>query len=183
VTVNAEADSGTASASTREIWAALARDALIDTAHAYNSVITYKELSELVQERSGVRTRQLMTHWVSDVLGRVARDCGSREEPILSALCVDSTGSVGAGYLAAVRDVQGELTGDPDDHAASERLACYGHFGAVLPRGGGLPTLTPQVQRARDRKSALRMAASREPTICPHCYIAVPASGICENCD
>ena len=36
----------------------------------------------------------------------------------------------GAGYVKAVVAVRGELEGDPDDHAAAERLACYRAFGA-----------------------------------------------------
>ena len=174
-----EADTAT----TEELWAAQARNALIETAGSYNSVITYKELSELVQERSGVTTSQLMHHWIGGVLGHVTQECAERDEPNLSSLCVDSTGSVGAGYVTAVGKVHGKLEGNADDHAAAERLRCYGHFGATLPAGGGFPELTPQVQRKRDRESAVRMAAIREPGICPTCNTAVPASGVCDYCD
>jgi hypothetical protein len=168
---------------TKALWATHARDVLVDVARGYNGVVTAAELSALVQERSGMTTRQLTSHWIGDVLGRVARECRDRSEPNLAALCVYATGSVGSSYPASVKSFGGELDGDADNHAAAERLQCYRHFGATIPMGGGYPTLTPQLQRKRDRASTLKMAAIREPKICPTCNMALPASGICDNCD
>ena len=116
--------------------------------------------------------------------GRVARVCADRGEPLLSALCVNESGSVGAGYAKAVIAVRGELVGDPDDHAADERLACYRAFGAVMPDDGGNPALAPQVAAVRDRERA-RRAATRpqfEGQVCPSCNMAIPATGVCDNC-
>lgn len=168
----------------RATWALAARDALIETARVYHSVITYKELSTYVQERSKVKTNQLMHYWIGDVLGRVAKDCGERGEPILSALAVDSTGSVGASYASSVSSVLGDDIGDPDDHAARERLACYGHFGATIPRGGGVPALTPALQKRRERAKKTAAANPDKPlNVCPTCNTLLPASGVCDYCD
>ena len=102
----------------RSAWAGAAREILLEVAGRYHALVTYRELAGLVQLRTGIRTNQLVHYWIGDVLGRVARVCADRGEPLLSALCVKEDGSVGAGYAKAVIDVRGELVGDPDDHAA-----------------------------------------------------------------
>ncbi len=45
-------------------WIPLASDELVATARKYGAVITYLELSERVQEVSGVQTRTLLTNWI-----------------------------------------------------------------------------------------------------------------------
>ncbi|MGA8247507.1 MAG: hypothetical protein WB797_11420, partial [Nocardioides sp.] len=122
----------------RAAWAEAARPILIDVAHHYHAVITYKELAAEVQRVSGIRTKQMAHYWIGDVLGRVSRDSTTREEPLLSSLCVNAEGSVGDGYAAAVTAADGEAPGDGDDHAAQQRLACYRFFEAAdLPAAGG----------------------------------------------
>jgi hypothetical protein len=166
----------------RAAWTPAARDVLIGIAGKYHAVITFKELAASVQETTGIRTKQMMHHWVGDVLGRVAADCVSRDEPLLSALCVTADGSVGDGYAVVVTTVRGTAPADGDDHAALERLACYKFFGANIPAGGGNPALTARLSARRTR---LRKIAHEERVIplCSKCQIAVPPSGICDNCD
>ncbi|SNQ46797.1 hypothetical protein FRACA_1560007 [Frankia canadensis] len=90
------------------VWAEAARDALISVAHRYHAVTTYGELAEEVQRASGIRTTMLQMHWIGGVLGRVAEDCASRGEPLLSALCVQKQGgTVGDGYAGAVEATRG----------------------------------------------------------------------------
>src|SRR3712207_8305122 len=89
------------------VWTHEARERLIETAGSYHAVITYGELAEDVQARSGLRTKQLPWHWIGEVLGAVADDCARRDEPILSALCVHRDGTVGDGYAKAVHRVRG----------------------------------------------------------------------------
>lgn len=167
----------------RSTWALAAREVLITTAGSYHAVITYKELAALVQERALIRTDQRTHYWIGDVLGRVARDCAARNEPMLSSLCVDATGSVGKGYAAAVGELRDLSTVDADDHAAQERLLCYRHFEADLPKGGGVPALTPQLRERRDRAFARVVVSDKMPTICATCNMALPASGQCDYCD
>ena len=59
-------------------------------------MITSKELAAPVMERSNINTKRPTHYWIGDVLGRVAADCAERDEPLLSSLCVNAEGSVGA---------------------------------------------------------------------------------------
>ncbi|GAB2874712.1 hypothetical protein [Nocardioides pacificus] len=165
----------------RKEWADAARAVLIETAGRYGAVVTYKQLGGLVRERTGIRTGQLMHYWIGEVLTRVARDCAEREEPILSSLCVNASGSVGNGYALAVSEIHGDAPDDHDDHAAEERLACHHHFGADIPDDGGSATLTPQVITLRDRLRKQRLAEKAVP-LCPNCHMALPATGECDYC-
>lgn len=168
--------------SMRAQWAEAARTHLVKTAKQYGALVTYKELAEHVQSATGLRTKKLAHHWIGDVLARTAAESAAREEPILSALCVNAAGSVGDGYAVAVQSVLGETPSDADDHAAQQRFECYRFFGASMPAGGGFPALSPKLTTARDREAKARMAA-RPVAVCPKCQLAVPASGICDNCD
>jgi len=165
----------------RSAWAESARGVLIEPASSYGATVTTKQLSEQVQNRTHIRTQQLTHYWIGDVLGRVARDCAERDEPNLSALCVNADGSVGDAYAPIVTELTGAKVGDPDDHAAKERLACYHHFGADIPADGGRPQLTDRLAAARTRS---RKAAkdARPADVCPACNMALPATGVCDNC-
>ena len=133
-------------------WVVYARPALERSARTYHATITYKELAETVQTESGVRTRRLLQHWIGDVLGTVARECHAKGEPLLSALCVRSDGTVRPDTgVAVVENFGGEPPEDLDMHAANERFRCYQYFGASMPPDGGRPALTRQVVAARQR--------------------------------
>lgn len=162
--------------------AAAARVMLLDTARVYGSFVTSKELGAYISEETGDTTRQLLQHWIGGVLRAVAEECASLGEPVLTALCVDASGSVGKGYAEAVLAAQGVTPDDPDQHAAEERLRCYTFFGANLPAGGGFPSLTPKLTTSRARAKKLQREA-RPLTLCPTCQLVVPPSGICDNCD
>lgn len=165
----------------RKEWAEAARAVLIETAGRYGAIVTYKQLGGLVRERTGIRTGQLMHYWIGDVLARVALDCAERGEPLLSALCVNASGSVGNGYAQALSQIQGQTPDDHEDHAAEERLACHHHFGAEMPDHGGVATLTPQIVTLRDRLRKQRLADKAVP-LCPNCHMALPATGECDYC-
>jgi hypothetical protein len=184
----------------RETWALAARMLLEETARDYHALVTYQELADYVQSRSRIRTRQPMRYWIGDVLFRVNQACAEKREPFLGALCVNAAGSVGDGYQVAIEELRRETMADPDDHAAAERLECYRWFGADLPPGGGEPALAPALQATREGRSAPRPARSSSrapaaprarkvaaadvaPKICPTCFMALPANGVCDNCD
>jgi hypothetical protein len=166
----------------RAAWALAARDSLADVARSYRAVITSKELAALVQERTRITTNQLTQHWIGDVLARVAMDCAAREEPNLASLCVNSLGSVGDGYLVAVEKATGDVPDDGDVHAADERLECYRFHKAVrLPEDGGTAALTPRLAASRAR--ARKVAREAVPVnTCPSCFMAIPSTGVCDNC-
>jgi len=168
-------------AESRAAWAAAARDVLVETAQRYQSVLTQKQLATAVQHRSGITSTQPVHHWIGDVLLAVAQDNAGRDEPSLPSLCVDDRGRAGQRYTRVVKAMTGAVPDDADDHAAEERLRCYRHFGATdLPSNRGRAAVTPQVARAR--AAAVPAPADRMPQLCPTCFVAVPASGICDNC-
>jgi hypothetical protein len=165
----------------RTAWAEAARGVLVDAARNYGSTVTHKELSTLVQEGSRIRTRQATHYWIGDVLGRVARDCADRDEPMLSALCVNAQGSVGDNYAPVAAELAGAAVVDGDDHAAHERLACHRFFDAPMPAHGGHAQLTERLaaSRTRNRKAAKE---ARPADVCGSCNMAQPATGVCDNC-
>ncbi len=185
-------------------WALAARERLVEAAGTYRTVVTTSELADFVQRRSVIRSSSSTTSWLGDVLGRVAADCAERGEPFLSALCVDARGRVSPSYPTALRVLRGETPEDPDAHAAQERLACHGHFGADLPDGGGEPTvfLAPTAPRERApraprtprspagpstrTRTATPKAAPAPPKplqTCPVHFTVLPSSGVCDYCD
>jgi hypothetical protein len=166
----------------RAAWTTAAREILVETAAKYHSVITQKDLATEVMARSGVHTKRQRHYWLNEVLTQVAVECAAQDEPLLSSLCVNAQGSVGVGYAAGVTAARGALDGDPDDHAAHERLECHRHFGADLPANGGVRALTERLSatRSRERKVA---AAEKMPDLCPKCHTAVPSTGVCDYCD
>ena len=166
----------------QNLWAAAAREVLLEVATRYHAYITYAELGEAVQGRTGVQTRSLLTNWIGGVLGLVAEECGRRREPVLTALCVRQDETVGPGYVKAVEAVYGFVPDDPDEHAAQERLACYRAFAADLPPGGGEPALTRRVRFVREERTRSLRAEQPSPT-CPTCNMQLPVSGRCDTCD
>ncbi len=184
---------------TRDAWAAAGREVLLEAAGRYRATVTPKTLALEVQRRTGIRTRQLPHQWLGEVIGRVAVDGAQRQEPLLASLCVDDFGRVGDGYAVAVLAAGGERPEDPEHHAAHERLACYRHFQAVgLPAdGGSTAALRPEPRATRSaapratrstRTAAAKPSprptkpADRPVTICPTCFMALPATGVCDYC-
>jgi hypothetical protein len=167
----------------RAAWAEAAREELIEVAGRYHAVMTSKELAAAVQERSGIRTSQPPHYWIGDVLQRVARACAAKDEPLLSSLCVNADGSVGEGYAEAVESITGTKPADLDDHAAVQRLECHRRYDAAdLPSHGGTKALTPQLSAARSR-ARKKFHSEKPANLCPTCQMALPATGICDNCD
>jgi hypothetical protein len=196
----------------RAAWADAARPVLLAAAARYRATVTWKQLAAEVQESTGITTDAPVATWIGGVLGRVADECQSRDEPLLSSLCVSAQGTVGEQYADAVEHARGKHVADPDEHAAEERLSCYRHWEAAgLPRDGGTPLRTahfkttrkapartkpaarvPGAPRATATKAtttaATKKAASPAPEpkpvpLCPRCFTQVPSTGICDYCD
>jgi hypothetical protein len=179
---------------TREAWTAAARETLLEAARRYRATVTPKVLAIEVQRRSGIRTKQQMHYWLGEVLGRVALECAGRDEPLLVSLVVDEAGRVGDGYAVAVLAAYGERPENPNAHAAKEQLECYRFWDAVgLPADGG--SVAPPKVAAVAAPRARRTSAPKAPVvknvtkpaeipqeICPTCFMALPRSGVCDNC-
>ena len=181
-TFRAADGSGVEFAAAQAAWTKAAVLVLERIARTYHATISYKELGDEVQQVTGIHTRVLLMNWIGPVLGGVSRISHARGQPMLSALCVHSDGTVGEGYAQAILDnYGGPAPDDLDMHAAEERLRCYQSFGAQLPPDGGRPALTPQVA-ARRAWLTRQSKAETPPTLCPSCNLALPVSGICDNC-
>lgn len=161
-------------------WAVAARDVLLQAAHKYRAVVTDQELSTQVMYRTGIRTDEPIADWLGEVLDRVGADCTSRGEPRLASLCVTTE------------------SGPVDGDTAQQRLACYRHFKATgLPADGGRParaakasTPRPKARTSSTRAQAVHVSPSRSTRVnppapmptCPTCYMALPATGVCDTC-
>ena len=170
---------GVAFGDARRLWASAARETLIDVARRYHAYITYGELAEQVQQRSGVRTRSQLRNWIGKVLADVVQDCHHRGEPPLTALCVHQDQSVGDGYAYVLHVAGLPVPEDLDAHAAEARLECHRFFGAQLPTDGGRPALPPAVVAARRRAAR---AVTPPAAICPSCFTVLPKTGRCDTC-
>jgi len=160
-------------------WARAARPILEQTARSYRTVINYQQLAEAVQEVTGITTGVPFRHWIGGVLEALAA-AERPGEPILTSLVVHGDGTIGAGYARPVEAREGKAPADLEGHAARERLQCYIHFGATLPPGGGRPYFTPTVASRRARTSP---AKAKERKACPTCFVTLPLSGACSECD
>ena len=157
-----------------------AREVLVGVARTFPGLITYKTLSDQIQESSGLRTEMGLQNWIGQLLSRVVHEAHRRGEPALTALVVHaSDGMVGKGY-AEVLSVAGEAPVEDENareqHAAAARFECYRHFGAVLPDGAG-PILAPKLAESLARQ---RAKAPRPPRpMCQECFMELPANGAC----
>ncbi len=167
----------------REAWGSEAYLILVGVAQTYHAVITYKELAEEIQSRTGIRTKTLLHNWIGPILGRVVREAHRRGDPPLTALVVHTDdGKVGSGYkevlaVAGEPPVDDEL--EREHHAAEARFACYRRFGATMPPGGGVPALAPRLQAAVERR---RERTERPARVCERCFVQLPSTGMCDSC-
>lgn len=136
-----------------DAWAESAYAELKLVARHYNSVISYNELSERIQDQTGITTKMVLPNWIGNVLERAAEFSRDASEPPLTSLCVRSDGTIGAGYDRAPKSESASTSSDIEVRAAEDRLACYRKFAIDLPADDGRPTLTPQVEDARRRQS------------------------------
>lgn len=159
---------------------------LRETASRYGATITYAELAEAVQHRSGVHTHAQQRTWLGGVLKLVATACHGRDLPQLISLAVNAQdGRVGLGY-DAVRTVAGqppfESKGERERHAAEARLACYRAYCDSVPENAvavAAPSKAPSVSTARKPQPV----ELRAP-VCPSCFLEMPLmGGGCPDCD
>ena len=168
-----------------EAWVPEAHRILTRVAGTYQGLIEYAELAAEIQESSGIHTRRQVRSWVGPVLEQVARLNHENGEPALTSLVVQKgDGTVGVGYDEAMRLTDGPDFADPlarEKHAAKARLACYQWADAKVPADGGRPALSPRFDQIHTRLRKERRAAE-QPTICPNCFMAIPPTGVCDNC-
>lgn len=195
----------------KQYWAKHAYEVLVETAGRYNAVISYADFAEQVQERSGLWSKTAPRSWVGPLLADLAKVSHLREEPALSALVVKDDGHVGSGYDEVLRLAGARAALDDADarelHAATARLECYRHWGADVP-DGAVPTLVGRAARPRTASAGStgsgeratrapratrpasapaatprRVTEERRGAVCPRCFMEMPLSGVCANCD
>lgn len=189
----------------KKYWVKHAYDVLVETAGRYNAVITYSDLAEEVQLRSGLHTTAQLRNWVGDLLKMIAQANHLRGEPPLTSLVVHKQdGHVGAGYdevlrLAGRAPIPDEAEREND--AAAARLECYRRWSDDVP-ADAQPTLVARARPAHTStatgsSTARRSSAGRTPTpghppsrsreerrgsVCPTCFMEMPVAGPCPNC-
>lgn len=165
-------------------WADHALDILREVASRFGEQIDHAELSTVVQERSGVHTRVPVMTWIGGVLRHVMQATRAAGEPPLSVLVIGKRGDASA-----------------EAAWTSARMQCYRRYCAELPevlpilngpsggsRGSSRPPQAAPRSRAAaptTRKSAPNRPMSRQdapPALCPRCYLALPATGVCDTC-
>jgi hypothetical protein len=170
-----------------EAWAPEVHRILTRVAGTYQGLIEYAELGAEVQEASGVHSSRPVRSWIGPVLCRVAQENHARNEPALTALVVHKgDGIVGVGYdealtLAGIPPIEDPVA--REKHAAQARLECYRWAGATMPANGGRAAVSPRFEQIQARLRKERRAAEQEqPNICTSCYMAIPPTGVCDNC-
>jgi hypothetical protein len=187
-----------------EAWSRAGRAVLVQVARRYGALMPPSSFAEEVQAFSGVRTREPAEQWVDDVLDAVDIECVARTEPLLSAFSVrPDDGRVGARYVKLASSVDPSAANDVQMHAANQRLEAHRYHGAILPVDGGKPVLPPQLAKVRasapkrgassgtrTRAARPKAATPRKPknvelprAVCPTCFLQLPATGRCDNCD
>lgn len=161
-------------------WVPIAYVHLVETARHYNRWTTYLDLTEHVQEASGIRTRMLIGNWSGKLLEQVAQLAVDRGDVPITSLCVHQDGTIGAGYRRAPKSVTSDPDADVDDLAAAHRLLCYRKYAADLPADGGEAALTPKVAAARARRTPARPVSR---PICPIHFVELSATGVCALCE
>ncbi|WP_296605493.1 hypothetical protein [Nocardioides sp.] len=169
-----------------DAWAVAAREILTVAAGTYHALIDRTDLATQVQELSGIRSSKSPHYWLSRVLAQVASINALEGEPPLTALVVHrQTGAVGDDYDEVLRLSGAEPITDEvarEKHAAEARMECYRWAGAAMPASGGHAALSPRLDQriVRERKRARESAT---PTVCPTCFMTIPPTGVCDNCD
>ena len=162
-------------------WARVAHEILVETAKKYNDYLTYAELARRVLAQSGIQYRPDQRNWIGKVLALVADQCVAAGEPPLTSLCVSAgEEKVGANYLYVLKLTGQKAPEDLQPHAAEARLQCYRHYGAELPRNGGVATLT---RRVAARRAKAEPPVEKPVILCPVHFSQLPVTGQCDLCD
>ena len=119
------------------------------------------------------------------MLCRVAHDNHARSEPALTALVVHKAdGIVGVRVRRGPHPRRRRTDRGPGrarEARPEARLECYRWAGATMPASGGRAAVSPRFEQIQARLRKERRAAE-QPTICTSCYMAIPPTGVCDNC-
>ena len=199
---------GTSEAIALETWARTAHEILEETAATYHGTVTEGALAHRLLTETGIATSRPHPRWLPKLLQPLAALHHRDDYPPLTALVVDGRGWVGERYDDVLRAAEQNPIADPtarERHASRARLECYEWAGSV-PDDGGHPEIVEMKAPSRTRASradgaAAPVRAPRTPSepkvvapkkvaltdrpvnVCPRCFMAIPATGLCDNCD
>ncbi len=203
---------GTSEAIALETWARAAHEILEQTSAVYHATITEGALAHRLLTETGIATARPHPRWLPKLLQPLAALHHRDNYPPLTALVVDGRGWVGERYDDVLRAAEQLPITDPtarERHASRARLECYQWAGSA-PEDGGHPEIVemkpPRAARAAraPRAASASPSASRAPrtprepkvvvprkvaatdrpvNVCPRCFMAIPATGLCDNCD
>lgn len=204
---------GTSEAIALETWARSVHTILEETAAVYHATITEGALAHRLLTETGIATARPHPRWLPKLLQPLAALHDRDGYPPLTTLVVDGRGWVGERYDDVLRAAQHLPITDPtsrERHAARARLECYQWAGSA-PEDGGHPEIVemkasraraprapkepraaaassgtgaPRAPREPQPATPRKVAASDRPIkVCPRCYMAIPATGLCDNCD
>lgn len=169
-------------------WTPAALDVLRETATRYGAVITVSDLADQVLVRTRVDSPTSRRTWLGDFMEITALAAARAGDPPLTSLAVQRDGTVGDVYARAVLATTGDVVRDVEQRAAEDRLLCYRALATDLPADGGTPR-PAKVRRTSatttsTRPSRARAAVETKPVkVCPTCFTALPATGLCDYCD
>ena len=171
-------------------WTPAALDVLRETASRYGAVITTSDLADQVVARTGVESPTSRRTWIGDLVEVTALAADRAGDPPLTSLCVTRDGTVGEAYVRVVAATTGDVVKDVEQRAAEDRLLCYRALAANLPADGGSPQ-PARPSGSRPRSTGSRTASAprtpkpveRPVAVCPTCFTALPATGVCDYCD
>lgn len=155
----------TAAEADRE-WTLRATEILTEVATRYGRSIEYADLGSEIQRRSGILTDMALDTWLDDVLREVARRCTESGKPALSLLVDGADSRV-----------------DP-----AARASIYEAYGAKLPKGRSpRPARTTRSRSSSadvgERTKRAAKPVERRRPVCPTCFVELPSTGVCDNCD
>ncbi|GAB3708940.1 hypothetical protein [Mariniluteicoccus flavus] len=164
-------------------WALAAWDVLEAIAGRWNKTVTEDDLGSEVQRRSGIATSTPTDSWIGPVLSLVAQRSHESRGPALVSLVVDEAGHPVPAFREALGLEGRSALGAADlaEQARETRLSCHRAYGAKIPRGAA--EAAPRTPRATKAAAAPAKPPNPQRAMCPKCFLEVPVTGVCDNCD
>ncbi|MFC0581986.1 hypothetical protein [Micrococcoides hystricis] len=167
------------------LWTEAALEKLKDIASVFGSTIYYSELAQDIQHHTGAHTRSAFRNWIGKVLESVDKVCRAESLPPLASLAVrQADGRVGAGYDHNIKAAGQDAAGDPFERnrqAVFDRLECYRSYCSSVPADAE-EILQAQVRKSNSKPSR-KKSVEKPAAICQDCFIQLPMTGICPNCE
>lgn len=145
-------------------WTLRATEILVEVAGRHGRSIEYADLGPEIQRRTGIMTDLPTPDWLDDVLAEVAQRCAEAGKPVLTMVVDDPDTPVSAAARASVYEAYGAK---PLRSRATSRIKS--------------PTRRPTTGATRSKRTIT--ATQRRRPVCPTCFVELPVTGVCDDCD